>query len=487
MPSIVVAGLLAAFQVLPGHADHQPRSPSLTPEPDGVAAPAGTVVGPAETLWVGPDGDHTTLSAAVAASSPGDTIRLAAGVYRERVVVPHPLVLLGEPGAVIDAGGEGTVLRMNDCPGSVVRGLTLRGSGRDVSREDSGLLARRCPGLVVEEIRVLDTLFGIYLKESREAVVRGNQIVGKELPVNRRGDGIRYWYSSGGRIEGNRLRRSRDVVIWFSDSLEVRDNVIRDGRYGLHYMYSDHNLFHGNRFEGNLVGAFLMYSAEIRFSGNVFAASKGASGMGLGLKDADDIQARNNVFVANAVGIYLDNSPRSTASRNLFRGNVLALNDVGISLLPSVRANAFLENDFRENVREVVVSGGGDALKNSWRGNFWSAYAGFDRDDDGVGDTPFVLSRLSDRLLTGHRALELFHLSPAAGALDVLARVLPFLEPRPVVVDSMPRLEMKPAPAVAAAETGAGGGGRLAAGALLILALAAGSGVARFRRLAARG
>jgi nitrous oxidase accessory protein len=235
--------------------------------------------------------------------------------------------------------------------------------------------------------------------------------------------------------------QSRDVVIWFSDSTHASDNVVRESRYGLHYMYSHGNVFEGNRFEANDVGAFIMYSTGITFRENVFANARGTAGRGLGFKDSDDIRAMGNVMVKNAVGISIDNSPSSHRSVNVFADNVVAYNDIGVSMLPSVARNRFEKNHFIDNVTPVAVTGGGTALGNRWVGNYWSDYEGFDSDGDDRGDTPYVFERLSDDLLAKHEPLRVFSLSPAAASLDVLSRVFPLLRPEAVVIDSAPRIQ----------------------------------------------
>ncbi|NIR43781.1 MAG: nitrous oxide reductase family maturation protein NosD, partial [Gemmatimonadetes bacterium] len=65
-----------------------------------------------------------------------------------------------------------------------------------------------------------------------------------------------------------------------------RSNLVTDGRYGLHYMYSSDNLFERNEFARNDVAAFIMYSSDIVLRRNVFAQASGHSGFGIGLKDA---------------------------------------------------------------------------------------------------------------------------------------------------------------------------------------------------------
>jgi nitrous oxidase accessory protein len=217
-------------------------------------------------------------------------------------------------------------------------------------------------------------------------------------------------------------------------------------------MYSDHNEFRGNEFVRNDVGAFLMYSKDIFFQDNVFADARGVAGRGLGFKDTDSVSAVGNVIVRNSLGVFIDNSPTTAGVVNRFSDNVVAFNDVGVQLLPSVRSNEFRDNDFLGNVVPVAVTGAGDALGNRWSGNYWSDYAGFDRDDDGFGDSPFVYERLSDDLLTRHEELQVFNLGPAAAALDALSRALPLLAPEPILIDSLPRIASGAGPFTASAD-----------------------------------
>jgi nitrous oxidase accessory protein len=389
-----------------------------------------------QALNVGAAGRYPSIGAALAAAQPGDTIRVSAGVYREKLVVEVPVVLLGEGRPVIDGGGEGTVVELR-AP-SVLAGFEIRGSGRILDQEDGGVLVA-ADSCVVSDNILEDVLFGIYLKDSHGSRVVGNSVVGKDRPLGMRGDGIRLWSSNDASVERNVVRRTRDVVVYFSHGLVFRENLVTDGRYGLHYMYSSNNLFERNEFARNDVAAFIMYSSDIVLRSNVFAQASGSSGFGIGLKDADRIEVTGNLIVQNQVGLYLDNSPSGMGAENSIRDNILAFNDVGVGLMPSVRANDFGGNSFLGNLRDVSVSGGGSALANRWAGNRWDAAAAWDADGDGALDFPHRIDRLSDDLFARHPELRLYELSPAASALDALGRFFPLLEPQPIVVDSTPR------------------------------------------------
>jgi nitrous oxidase accessory protein len=408
----------------------------------GIAAPA---LGAQQTLGVGPGSPYPTISAALRDASAGDTIRVASGTYREKLRIERPVTLVGEGWPVVDAGGTGHVVEA--LAPLEIRGFVLRGSGFDVDQENAGVIARGATVKVLGN-RLEDVLYGIYLKQAPGSQVVGNRIHGKPLAPARRGDGIRLWYSPGSRVTGNDVRGARDVVAYFSDHLVLEDNVIRGGRYGLHYMYSHHSRLVGNRLYGNQVGAFLMYSNDIELIDNVFAEAEGPSGMGLGLKDSDAVAVRGNLFLENSIGVHLDNSPSSRDRVNDFDGNTFALNGAAVRMLPSVTGNRFYGNDFLANDAPARVAGGartGQVRQNDWSGNHWSEYAGFDRDGDGVGDAPYVHAHLADDLLERRPALRIFALAPALDALDALVRSFPLLRPEPVVADPVPRLSIQAA------------------------------------------
>lgn len=380
------------------------------------------------------------LAAAIAAARPGDTIRVPPGVYRGHVVIDKPLTLEAEPGAVLDGGEEGDVVQIR-APRVTLRGFIIRGTGISLDRENAGVTVL-APQATIENNRLEDVLFGIYLKQAPESLVRGNTIVGKDLPLPRRGDAIRVWSSHNTTVAHNDVRAARDVVMWFSQNLRLVGNRVRDGRYGLHFMYSDDNVIEDNILEDNSVGAFLMYSRRLVLRNNTFARNRGPSGYGVGLKDMDTVHATGNLFLGNRVGLYIDNSPWSRDAYDEFRENVFAYNDIGIAFQPSVKRNIFTGNTFLENIEQVAILGAGEFSGNVFtvngRGNFWSDYRGYDLDGDGLGDLPYRPVSLFENLMDREPKLRLLLFSPAQQAVEMAARIVPLVQPQPKLTDTAP-------------------------------------------------
>jgi nitrous oxidase accessory protein len=391
-----------------------------------------------------PRGVFTTLSEALEMAADGDTLEVYGGHYQGAFLVERSVKLIGHDWPVVDGGGEGTVITVV-APDVTISGFVIRNSGDSLDQENSGV-AVEAPGAILENNRLQETLFGFYLREAGESVIRNNVITSKDLPVPRRGDAVRVWASHGVLVENNHMSRGRDVVLWYSENLTVRDNQVSDGRYGLHFMYCDDATIENNLLLGNSVGTFLMYSRRLHLIGNTIAYNRGPSGYGIGLKDMDNAVIEGNLFLDNRIGAHLDNSPREVDAIGQFEGNVFAFNDIGVNLMPSVRHNTFVANSFVDNEQQVsIAGGGGQASDNSWSagefGNYWSDYVGYDADADGLGDVPYKSERLFENLLDQNPPLRLFMYSPVEQAVDFAARAIPFVRPKPKMADELPLMK----------------------------------------------
>jgi nitrous oxidase accessory protein len=410
----------------------------------------GLALAGARTLVVGPGGDFSDLAAALAAARDGDTVEVRGGVHAGPFVVDRAVRLRGVGRPVLDGGGRGTVLTF-EAPGGALEGFDVRGSGDRNDKEDAGVIARGRVELVDNVFQ--DVLYGIDVKAGPGSTLLGNTVTGRDLDPARKGDAIRLWESHDSRVEANRVDGARDVVIWYSNRVTVRGNTVRHSRYGLHFMYASGSQVLDNTLARNAVGAYAMYSADLVYRGNRLLGNHGPSGYGLALKDTSRVTVADNVVAGNRTGLYFDNSPQRPEDANRITGNTVAYNDIGVAFLPAVRGNVFVLNRFVENFQQVAVVTSGAFKGNSWaeggRGNYWSGYAGFDADRDGVGDLPYRQESLFDDLVARHPSLRLFSLSPAERMLDLAARAFPVFRPPPVLTDPAPLVVPPPAPVTA--------------------------------------
>ena len=162
--------------------------------------------------------------------------------------------------------------------------------------------------------------------------------------------------------------------------------------------------------------------------------------MGLGLKESGNLRVVDNAFVRDSIGVYIDTSPLWPDDVNRFERNVFHLTDVSVSFLSGLARSEFVDNDFRDARMAVEVSGGGDARKIRWHGNFFDDYAGYDLDRDGVGDVAYELRSLSADLISSRPALAFYRGTAALLLAETIGRIVPVTEPRLLLVDPAPRM-----------------------------------------------
>ncbi len=388
-------------------------------------------------LLVGAAQARPSLQKLIDRTPKGGTLVPPPGVYNGPVVLNKPITLDGKGKVTIDAGGKGSVILLHTS-GAVIKGLHLTHSGDHPNDLDAGVQVRGNYN-VIEDNLIDDCLFGIDLQQSNNNIVRRNRISSKRyLGIGQRGDSVRLWYSFGNKITDNVTTDVRDMVVWYSANNVIARNRGSNSRYSLHFMYSRYNLVKDNYYVNNQVGIFLMYSDSVVLRNNHIAHAVGPTGIGIGFKETSDLTLENNEILYCASGLYIDVSPFQPDTTNKFRGNLIAYNGIGIRFLNDWHGNLFEHNDIVDNLTQVVVSGGGTANHNHWRGNFWSDYAGFDLDHDGIGDTPYEYYAYADRLWQDQPNAQFFKGSPVLEVIDFLEKLAPLSKPTLLVRDQRP-------------------------------------------------
>jgi nitrous oxidase accessory protein len=187
-----------------------------------------------------------------------------------------------------------------------------------------------------------------------------------------------------------------------------------------------------------------MYSDDLCFVGNRIVRAIGPAGVGIGLKEASRLTIENNEVLGNAIGLYNDGSPFEPESLNKIQGNRFAFNALAVEFHSNIAGNVFERNTFQNNYSNVAAQGGVGATATIWRGNFWDAYEGFDRQHRGVGDTPFEVYAYTDQLWSDVPMTGFYRGSPVFEMIDFLARLAPFSEPRLVLRDDSPATRPPP-------------------------------------------
>ncbi len=345
-------------------------------------------------------------------------------------------------GVILDGNHQGTVLTIHSKRVSI-KGLTIRNSGDILGQEDAGILAENAPFLSLKNMRLDHVLFGVILKGASDSHFENVDVTGIPLEPGRRGDGIKIWYSPRVTVNASHISNTRDFIIWYSSDCIVKNSVIQNNRYGIHYMYSPHNVVVTNLLDHNSVGVYVMYSHQVTLEDNQFMANRGPSGYGIGVKESDLFRVLKNRFVGNRVGLHVDNSPLTPPSRPedraMFEENDLRMNDIGVEFIGTGQGTFFHHNDFVDNWQQVSYRGARVHYAD-WDGNYWSDYIGIDPDRDGVGQPPYQTMGLFDAITDRNEGFRLFNFGPAVLALEFASKAVPWLRPDPQAVDKSPRM-----------------------------------------------
>ncbi len=411
----------------------------------------------AQTLTVGQGQAYATLNEALVAAHDGDTIEVHGGVY-PAIVVDKSVSLIGLDQPVIDGSGQGTVVRLA-APNTLLQGFVVRGSGSEPDRDHAGVTVTGADSVVASN-QLEDVLFGVYVSEADGVIVNDNDITSKaSFQEARKGDGIRVWYSDGVQLTGNTVHEARDIVLWYSNDLVLSGNRVTHGRYGVHFMYCDGARVEHNDFESNSTGLYVMYSRDVALRFNTIRGQWGPSGYGVGFKESDAITLSDNVIVDNRGGLFFDGTPFTLDGYARITNNIVAYNDVGVTLMPAVKGLEITGNAFWDNTQQMSLAGSGTPGVNVWHANAWSDYGGYDLDGDGVGDTPYRAERAFEGIADHEPLLRAFYFSPAAQAIEFAGQALPVLKPQPRLADDAPRLDPLPVPAFAAPRRSTDGAG----------------------------
>lgn len=374
-----------------------------------------------------------SLATALARARPGDTLLLGPGRHAGPVLITVPgITLEGEPGAVIDGGGNGDSIHVSAAD-VTLRRLTVRNSGQVLIDKNSGIfLDPDADRARVEDCDLIDNLIAVYLDGPKDAVVRNNRITGLHLPHrSERGPAVSLWNTPGSRIEDNDIRAGRDGVF----SVGSRKNVIarnqfHDLRFAVHFMYTNDTEVTENVSVGNDVGFVLMYSDRLAVRGNVSMHDRD---QGFVLNYANDSRFEDNVARGSEKCVFIYN-----ANKNLFRKNWFEGCQIGVHFTAGSERNRITENAFVANRTQVMYVG---TRSLDWsvngRGNYWSDNAAFDLNGDGIADTAYRPNDVVDQVIWRAPAAKLLLNSPAVQVLHWAQATFPAIHPGGVI-DSAP-------------------------------------------------
>jgi nitrous oxidase accessory protein len=203
-------------------------------------------------------------------------------------------------------------------------------------------------------------------------------------------------------------------------------------------MFSNHDSYTGNTFLDNGAGVAVMFSNHITMYENIFEKNWGSNAYGLLLKDISDGEISGNKFIENTVGIYGDGANRIRMENNEFISNGWAM-----KILGSCYGNTITGNNFISNTFDVFTNT--SLANNSFTGNYWSDYTGYDLDKDNTGDIPYKPVKLFSYLTSRVPASIILLRSPFVDLVNFAEKVMPSITPK-TLEDAKPVMNKIPLP-----------------------------------------
>jgi len=395
------------------------------------------------------DGDYTRIQDAVENATAGNIIEVYSGTYNETdIIVDKQLILQGNDSELGGGGGNGKPLIINNeddkevikvtFDGCSISGFQIRSIGccstgiylyqsnnhhvyqNEIDNINNGIILSESSNNhvydneisetqaaisnsyhsynnLIYDNYVYDSGYGIAIKNYAENITVYNNTVTEINAV-----GIRTVWSNNNTIHGNKITEcGYGVELWMDKNNEgyrntVYNNHITSCERGISVTGRDHKIYqntirdceYGLRMRSLFTPGQIFCENITVFNNKIMDSSD----TGLWLKYVSTTDLYGNTITHSEIwGLLIENSELN----NIFENNV-TFNKIGIQVYDS-RDNVIYHNNFIGNIENARCWG--VPRHNTWNlgytndggGNYWSDYNGKDRNDDNVGDTPYVI------------------------------------------------------------------------------------------------
>jgi parallel beta-helix repeat protein len=262
----------------------------------------------------------------------------------------------------------------------------------------------------VTECDILNCVYGISLSSSENSILSGNYLYNNSI-------GIKFLYSSNNVLNNNTLEANGNPL-WFDgewvNSIDSSNTI--NGK-PIHYFTNQKDLVINSSLYPKIGYLAFINCTNIVVKNLDFTDSYN----GIVMVSTTNSTITQNRITNNERGIYLYGS-----YGNSITGNYVANNRNGI-IVETTLANTIVANEIRNNNYGIIISGKNqviyhnnfisnlkDAEGDGWSslssapltfgihvwdngypsgGNYWSNYNGADANNDGIGDTPYILNQ----------------------------------------------------------------------------------------------
>jgi parallel beta-helix repeat protein len=225
-------------------------------------------------LNVGSGGQYTTITEAVNAAQPGDTITISAGTYAENVVVTKSVTIkAASPGStVVTAADPSKDVFLVQAKNVRIEGFTITGAtgasgvhvdhssscivtGISAHGNDKAVYLDGATNCEVSSSNLADNGYGVYCDNASNNTISSTIATGELGGAKALGDGIYMYYSSGNTITHTNLSANHvyGISLFHSSGNTITNNTILNNQdIGVRLRESNNNTLTFNTVTGNV-------------------------------------------------------------------------------------------------------------------------------------------------------------------------------------------------------------------------------------------
>lgn len=378
----------------------------------------------AKKYEVGVNRSFKTIKAALAQIQNGDSVLVYEGLYKEgNIVLDKEVKLIGINFPVLDGQKKYEVLSIK-AANVLVCGFKVQHSGYATLEDPGGIKVYNTRNVVIRDNILDDNFFAIYLQYCSNCIIKNNRIKAYGIEEQQIGNGIHCWKSDSLQIIGNTISGHRDGIYFefVTNSIIWRNISATNIRYGLHFMFSNNDSYISNVFKNNGAGVAVMFTNKVKMFNNTFTENWGDAAYGLFLKEISDSYIFGNKFLKNTEAIHMEGTSRIKVEKNVFEAN-----GWGMKIQASCMENEIVSNNFVGNTFDISTNG--SLVLNTFNGNYWDKYEGYDLDKNKIGDVPYHPLSLFSVIVEKNPPAMLLFRSFMVTLLDKSEKIMPSLTP----------------------------------------------------------
>ena len=285
--------------------------------------------------------------------------------------------------------------------------ITARGVGDGILIENSYKYFK------VRNCKLIESGSGTYDAGIHLDHVGNGTLINNNCSLNNNAGIILYHSCFNNTISGNYFTQNIFISIWlrYSDNNKILDNkIINNVDNGVHLYNCNNNTIDDNEIINNDLGIRI----HVSYDNNVTNNDLFDNGFGISLRYGHNAKIFLNNISGNNYGFFIDNTRYCDIHENTIENSVndgIWINDVSADnntiydndINSNARYGIFIQdsgcqdneiylNNFNDNNFNAYDNGTDNEWDNGVIGNFWDDYAGVDANDDGIGDTPYIIS-----------------------------------------------------------------------------------------------